>query len=416
MRNIFNQYSQPENRLTHALACALEHDRDLLPAFLRWLEVGEAPKTQPLRITEQQVPGVFAATLDGEARGLPDLCVFNDDGWAVVFESKVQAKVEPDQVRRHIATAKRHGYESPKAVVISVDGVARRLPEGTRHIRWRDLFVWFRRRADRSFWARQLVAYMQDFEQRMLMQDYGIQGTITMFDGLHFDNDHHYTYGEGKRLIRLLGDELQQRADLRGLGVDPKGKRRTAITGRGDSRVWDFLPLKVARHAANFTHYPHLTIVIGAECAVASITVPNGVKGGFKTKLREQGEHGFRELLLDINARFAKSKALRRAEGAKLFAYASQRHYRSQRSSRIEDGRIEADLRTALPAGRGSVKHQPEWISAIYSLLVNKRSNMEFMIEARLPYDISTIRSPKAADLFAESWIAASPLLDFVLE
>lgn len=35
MRNLFDQYSQPENRLTHALMTALHEDRGLLALFLR---------------------------------------------------------------------------------------------------------------------------------------------------------------------------------------------------------------------------------------------------------------------------------------------------------------------------------------------------------------------------------------------
>jgi hypothetical protein len=414
MRNIFNQYSQPENRLTHALACTLEHDRDLLRPFLMWLKLGPVPPKQTLRITEQQVPGVMVTPDDGEGAGLPDLCVFNDDGWAALFESKVQAKVAAGQLHRHLKTAARYGYEAAHLVVISVDGVADRLPRGARHVVWRDLFVWFRKRADRSFWARQFVDYMQDFEKRMLADDYGIRGTITMFDGLRFDAENPYTYREGKRLIRLLGDELQNRKDLRDIGIDPKGNRRPAITGRAGSRVWDFLPLEAARGSQNFTAHPHLTLGIGDDHADASITVPNGVQGGFRTKLRDLGEGGFRELLAEVNQNLA--RVLRQAPKAKPVAYAMQRHYPSQRSHGIIDGRISADLRTAVRNGGGGVKHQPEWVIAIYSLLTNKRSNIQFGISVQFPYDIPKIRTPKAVDLFAESWIAASPLLDFVLE
>ena len=35
MRNVFDQYSQAENRLTHALFSALDQDRKMLGEFLR---------------------------------------------------------------------------------------------------------------------------------------------------------------------------------------------------------------------------------------------------------------------------------------------------------------------------------------------------------------------------------------------
>ena len=37
MRNLFDQYDQPENRLSHALAVCLNEDRRLLTKFLAWM-------------------------------------------------------------------------------------------------------------------------------------------------------------------------------------------------------------------------------------------------------------------------------------------------------------------------------------------------------------------------------------------
>jgi len=36
MRNIFDQYTHPENRLTHALMSSLAADPELLRSFVRW--------------------------------------------------------------------------------------------------------------------------------------------------------------------------------------------------------------------------------------------------------------------------------------------------------------------------------------------------------------------------------------------
>jgi hypothetical protein len=58
LRNIFDQYSQPENRVTHALMTALQEDRKLLGLFLSEL-VGVKPPCGPhkLAVLEQQYPG-----------------------------------------------------------------------------------------------------------------------------------------------------------------------------------------------------------------------------------------------------------------------------------------------------------------------------------------------------------------------
>ena len=55
MRNIFDQYSQPENKLTHALACCLHEDGDLLREFAGWLSPRSVPEGR-LRIVEQTLP------------------------------------------------------------------------------------------------------------------------------------------------------------------------------------------------------------------------------------------------------------------------------------------------------------------------------------------------------------------------
>ena len=43
MRNIFDQYAQPENLVTHALMTALDEDRALLGLFLQKLVKVKAP-------------------------------------------------------------------------------------------------------------------------------------------------------------------------------------------------------------------------------------------------------------------------------------------------------------------------------------------------------------------------------------
>lgn len=366
-----------------------------------------------LRVVQQTLPGRYEAPEDFERRGLPDLVVYDDNGWAVLFESKVQSTIAVNQLERHARTAGRCGYKQSHLVAITVDRPSTPLGKGIRHAQWREIYAWFANRAGHSFFSRELMLYMQALERQMIEQDYQVRGTITMFNGLQFDQDNPYTYAEGKRLIRLLGDQLQVRDDLQRLGVDPHGERRSAITGQTGEAVWDFLPLRAAKSAENFTDFPHLTMGISRTRPVATITVPNGVKGGFRTRLRDIGFDGFREIILEIERR--QRPLVKKSLGATSCMYALQRHFPSQRSSGIVDARIETDLRTMLPAGSGGVKHQPQWAEAIYTLLSEKRSNIQFGVEMRLDYACPLVRSSVCEDLFAESWNACAPLIDFIL-
>lgn len=414
MRNIFDQYDQPENKLTHALACALAKDRNLLVPFLRWLNVEKIPLEKDIRIVEQQIPGTPARDDDIERDGLPDLCLYTDAGWIVLFEMKLTAPLTGEQLKRHAKTARRAGYLSPQLVAVTVEKFnAGDFPE-TILKQWRHVYALFDHQ--QSDWAATLTDYMAKFEAKAVAKNYEIRGTITMFNGLHFDSDDNpYTYLEAKRLIRLLGDELRARSDLQSeLGVDPSGQGRPAITdglGDGDG-VWDFLPLVKAR-GAPFTRFPHLTIAIRDICAIAAITIPDGVSGGFRTRLKDIKLDGFLNLICEIERRLHPVTSA--SASFKPLMYATQRHYRTQRSLPTVDGRIEVDLRTCVDSGTYDVKFQPEWAEALYHLLVNKRSNIQFGIEMQFDYTSPIVRSPDAASLFANSWKAMKPLLDFVL-
>lgn len=414
MRNIFDQYSQPENRLTHALVCTLNADRSLIRPFLRWAGAKQIPKLKELRITQQQVPGEMIPGDEEDSSGLPDACIFTDDGWVMLIEAKVQAGIVRSQIDRHFATAKRYGFESPYLVLLSVDrSSSARLPKQTSHRFWRDLYCWLRERSRTSHWARTLAEYMEAFESRMIADNYSIRGTLTMFDGLRFDSDNPYTYREGKRLIRLLGDELRKRKDLQRIGMDPKGAGRPAITGQDSTRVWDVLPLKVAR-GHPFFKFPHLTMAIARDWTSVSITVPNAVRGGLRSKLRKRGEDSFFQLLQDVERRLRPLVA--RSKGARPLFRAMQRHYRSQRSEATVDAKLEADIRTVVSGRRKAPKYQPEWGRSVYEVITHKQSNIQLQLNLELSYACPIVRSQRAVDLFAEGWIAMSPIIDFILE
>jgi len=121
LRNIFDQYSQPENRVTHALMTAIDEDRALLGYFLREL-VKVKPPTDPrkLSVLEQQYPGEEEPSEEElERRGIPDGWISDNEGWCVLIESKVIAKLTADQIRRHRRTAERRGFERIAVVAIT---------------------------------------------------------------------------------------------------------------------------------------------------------------------------------------------------------------------------------------------------------------------------------------------------------
>lgn len=420
MRNVFDQYEQPENRLTHALVCSLAADPGLLRNFVRWM-TGSSPPSRRLDITEQRLPGEEeeAAVTEEEAerRGLPDAWIYDGKGWALIIESKVASPLSRDQLERHRRVAIRREFSDVNLVALVVERPKRLSLEGLKIIEWTELYSWLRREG-RSDWAQRLVEYMEVLERKLAADEYLREGTLTVFSGIPFSKDYPYNYAEAKRTLRLALDELRKRRDLkRQLGIDPQGQGRPAITGREAAWVWDFLPLTQARRAKNFTEYPHFTLSIGQDWTYAHVTIPSGVKRGYRSNLLSGGKEAFFELLREVTANFEKS--LGRMDGASPWVHVSQRHYPSQRAEPIEDAVVEFDLRTAFPASKrwgAGVKHQPQWLEAVYAGLSKKRSNLQMTVGVSFDHDCcAATRSRDILDYIAKTWLACRPLVRAVL-
>ena len=416
MRNIFDQYSQPENRVTHALVSALHEDSNLLRAFLADIANCSPPKAKDsIEICEQTYPGeIEAAEEETERRGIPDAWITAGEDWCLVLENKVLDVATNDQLSRHLSTAKRLGFTDPRALVLTIRETDGEMPEGTRVVEWHTVYRWLIDRAPESPWARRVAEFLEVMEGRMVDQQQLTAGTLTAFNGFPFDSDNPFSYLEAKRILGLATVELRNRNDLRSdLGMAPDLPGRPAITGRGDDRVWDFLQFDAAHEANNFTDFPHLTLRIGREDIGAMITVPNGLPRASLRRLVELGPDGFRDLIHDILERMQPTLTV--CEGMEPRLNAVQVRFRTQRSVPFRDAVIDFDLRTGFDSV-GPPKTQPQWIEAVYNCLANKNSNFQMQIGAKFPYrTCEAIRSVDALDYVAEAWIACRPLVELLV-
>lgn len=359
LRNIFDQYSQPENRVTHALMTALDKDRVLLAGFLRDLVKVKAPgDVQKLSVLEQQYPGEEeeSSEEDLERRGIPDGWIFNDEGWCVLIESKVLMRPRADQIQHHRRTAERRGFEHVTAVAIAPHPFSA-LPAGTVLLEWREIYAWLRRQPRQPEWAALAAEYLEIAEAKLIDAEQFVEGTLTKFAGFPFGPDHPFTYLEGKRVLRLALGELRKSPALRKrLGMDPTAKGRPAIIGRQEDRIWDFLSLPGASDSDTFTRHLHLTLGVGAQTVEAMVTVPNAVNSTMRSNIVRLGLDGFRDLAREVLQTLA--PLLRNHPGAKPWFRGVQRRYSSQRAKPHLDAAIEFDLRTAIPSS-GLLKLQP---------------------------------------------------------
>ncbi len=194
MRNVFDQYLQPENRLTHALMTALHEDRWLLARFLREI-AGVKPPTAPsgLSVLAQQLPETPPVSEDeAERRGIPDGWIYSVDAeWCVVIESKVLIRLSDDQIERHRRMAHHLGFTKVFVLAITTEEQARQRVTSDQRLRvreWREVYVWLRRHGDRE-WARRTAQYLEVSEARMIMDQQFVRGALTQFSGVPFSHD-----------------------------------------------------------------------------------------------------------------------------------------------------------------------------------------------------------------------------------
>lgn len=167
MRNVFDQYAQAENRLTHALAVALYEDPRLLRRFVAEIGGAKVQSRRALFIEEQGVPGEPSVTEEeAERRGLPGAWIHDGEGWALLIETKLTAPLAADQLRRHLATARRRGFEDVTALALTPRAERIRLPGGCHLASWRQVYRWLREHDSRG-WATRVAEYLEIVEARM---------------------------------------------------------------------------------------------------------------------------------------------------------------------------------------------------------------------------------------------------------
>lgn len=418
MRNVFDQYSQPENRLTHALLTALHEDRWLLSQFLREIAGVKPPVASTvLSVLVQQLPETPPVSEEeAERRGIPDGWIYSvEEEWCLVIESKVLIRLGVEQIERHRRMAQRLGFTRVFVVAVTTEEVARQRVVGDRRLKileWREIYVWLRRHNDRE-WARRTAEYLEVAEARMIMDQQFVRGALTRFSGVPFSDDHPYTYLEAKRILRLVFEDLRGRKDLRErLKIDPKAPGRGSITGSKGHAVWDFLSLR-GDADKNFTSRPHLSVVIETRRLAATVTIPDKVEGRVRRALREIGEEEFAALLTRVVANL---RPLLRAEPEAIPTFhALQRRWRHRRARADNDAELRFDLRT-IPGATGKPKKQPLWLSAAYGAFVDKRgANYEFQIGVEFDYTkCAGLRKPSATDLIAQAWLGCKPFVDLV--
>ena len=246
----------------------------------------------------------------------------------------------------------------------------------------------------------------------MVQMGYLKEGTITKFSGIPFTRDYPFTYLEAKRLLGLIMAELKTKKSLQKLGVDPKLPGRGAIKAHKGWNVWDFMRLKASAEDKDFTKYPHLTVGIHADKAVALITLPHKVKRAIRNKIFGPGQEAFNELVFAIAKNIKNILSL--DSSVQPYIKVLQRHYpKGQSGPGVNDAELKYDLRTVLQNSRSKFpKYQPQWLETTYEVMTNRKSNIQFEVGIEIPYrESKTIHTAKAIAVLEQGFLAMKPFL-----
>ena len=416
MRNIFDQYNQPENKLTHSLATSLYEDKKLLDSFLKTFCKNFFKITSNLKIEQQTVPGQITREIDEkQKKGLPDAIIYNEEE-CLIIESKVSSTLTQDQLNRHEKTLKRRGFDKIKGIGIVVDLLPNVKLENWKQLTWNSVYSWAHKETKNSEWAKKLVDYFNVLENNMVEDEYLTEGSITEFTGIHFDDDNPYSYREGKRQLKLLVNKIRKNKILNDeLNVDLKAKGRSGIKKEGN--LWDYLTFNTGIKQKSFTDEPHLTIGMSDKFIEADFTIPYRIKGKTKKNFYSLSWINFRNIVHEIALNYDKSFGI--SEGFQPHILLGQRRYPSQSSPAIHDARLEMDIRTAFKDISSKLKptqkQQEEWLKVVFEINNNKKSNLQFQVGGRFYFNKQSLVNDKNADqILVKSFLACKPLIVYL--
>lgn len=420
IRSVFDQYSQPENRLTHGLVQVLARDQRLTRDFIAFATGIVRPSRQKLSFACQRTPG-DRPDLDDESRaeqrGVPDAWIYDDaNKWALVIESKLGDKLTPDQLLRHADTARRRGFGDVGLLAITADETAprwlrRSLGQEQRYwLPWARVFEFISSRAPYSnpvatFLGRQFLDYLRVVEARGMAGD----KVLTTFTGIPFAADHPFNEAEARVVLRSLMRELRGRLASSGTLPVARAFEQKPLTG-----TWDVIGFTFAG-SDPFTKHPHLTISIWEDTAL-QMTLPNGALSHYWRRLLGSSEELLRATLLDVVERRPRRKPVGQGLVEPRFVFEIfQQHFHARRVE-IQDGLLRFDL-DALGKSEGSdVKAAPGWLPSVQAVLHDSgRANLQVQLTARYPFSKESIsHGPAFIDAAVEAAQALQPFLELL--
>lgn len=433
IRNLFDQYDWPENRLTHALVHVLAENRRLTRHFIMKF----APESSLARGTNfsfscQRLPGEEKPQPDeeeeAERRGLPDAWIYDDTRSTVVLECKITAGLTINQLVRHASTIRTKEFNEAHLLVITAhEKKPRTVTKVERGLlgkiscswaSWPDIYEFFDQHSG-SYLESEFVNYLRVLEGKLMADGYDGPPLIK-FSGIPFGPNYPYNEPEAKGILRALRAKLIP--ELAASRILPKIDESTPpkpMTG-----PWVIVTFAFAS-GFHFTKHPHLSIVLpmgesdwkGIGACWIQLVLPHSANGEYWKRIRSCTEDRFVEVLENVANRIR--PLLRRFASdiwrPRLTLALYQRHFRGQQTW-TRDGLLQFDVNTLLDGKHSinsSIRQVPGWLQAAHTLLVDsRRANFELALRAQFPLsDGSVSRRADFVGALVKSAEAFQPFL-----
>lgn len=374
---LFDQYSNPENRLTHALMHTLAGSDKILQAFLaQVIGINRDGIGREVEITTQKRPFSQEDTDIEKIDSVPDGWIIEKQGGVgVLIEVKDEKNsVRLDQLRSHLKRLE--NYENPSLLVITpdlnqpkkIDALAADSKCAAKIVwkSWNDLYVFFNRCRENLFHQMAKERYILNAMLEYLEQRREVLG----FQGIKFRKG--FDVEEAKKILAAEMEELKDTAQA--FFPMLTGRRGAVTTAFSKSAVWDCFGVP-----EGFTSDIHITVSIHETYQDISLTVPHRARQRWK---RLKSIFGSDE---NERALFKVLKELR-MEVPDLFLEFIQRHFLYQRKG-IRDAFLEFHMDTVGEPFRddqSKVKKFPIWFDALKEAILNKRMvNAQTMFKVR---------------------------------
>jgi len=368
---LYDQYSNAENRLTHALLHTIGSSPFLFSRFLKNI-VGISDNLSGgiFEISTQKVPFSHGDDDQEKVESIPDAWIINEQkGIGIAIEVKdVKNNIRISQLSKHAARI--HDYKKQYLLVITPDlkrpekiDVLKRKEQKKLNIvwcSWNEIYRWLSKLQKSELSKRKKDEFLLKSMQEYLDRRREVLG----FQGIKFDKG--FNVNEGKIILNAEMEELE-------LFVKKTFKdlvrRRPAITTFSLESVWDCFGVE-----DGFTSDLHLTFGIKETCHDIAIVVPNASNKPWK-RLKEifsdpKEEEKLLLILEDL-----------RKQVPHLYVEFIQRHFIAQKIG-IRDGFMEFNIDTLgkqFKNKKTKAKEFPIWYPAIKSAVLNKSNKPGFI-------------------------------------